>query len=315
MRRRALGSSGVTVGEIGLGCMPMDWAYLETSDDDPTAVIHRAIDLGMTMLDTADVYGPFTNEEAVGRGIAGRRDEIVLATKVGFRVGPNGGYPLVKDARPERIRTEVEGSLRRLGTDVIDLYYLHRIDEQVPFEDQWGALAGLVEAGTVRWLGLSEAGVDELERASAIHPVTALQSELSLWTREPLAEIVPWCRANRVSFVPFSPLGRGYLAGRIASASFQEADFRASNPRYTQEAIDANLAIVEGIRAVAERHEATPAQVAIAWTLAQGEHVIPIPGTKRLRYIEENAAAAELRLRREDLADLDALPEAFGTRY
>jgi aryl-alcohol dehydrogenase-like predicted oxidoreductase len=315
MERRALGTSGIDVSAIGLGCMPMDWGYVGSSDEDPARVIHRAIDLGVTFLDTADVYGPFTNEETVARALEGRRREVVLATKVGLLVGPNGGYPLRRDARPERIFREVEGSLRRLGTDVIDLYYLHRIDERVPLEEQWGTMASLVQAGKVRALGMSEASVADLERARAIHPVTALQSELSLWTRDPLADVVPWCAANGVAFVPFSPLGRGFLTGAVTSASFEDLDFRATNPRFTQEAIDANLGIVERVRRVADRHGARPAQIAIAWCLAQGEHVIPIPGTKRISHVEENVAASAIDLSDEDLAELDALPEAFGERY
>lgn len=315
MQRVTLGASGIQVGRVGLGCMPMDWAYLGVSEDDPARVIHRAIDLGVTFLDTADVYGPFTNEETVGRALGGRREEVVLATKVGLVVGPNGGYPLQKDARPERILREIDGSLTRLRTDVVDLYYLHRIDDAIPLEEQWGAMASLVQAGKARALGLSEASVPELGRAAAIHPVTALQSELSLWTREPLAEIVPWCAAHGVAFVPFSPLGRGFLTGTVTSASFEGSDFRATNPRFTPDAVAANQAIVEVVRGIGVRHDATPAQVALAWVLAQGEHVIPIPGTKRVRYLEENVAAASLALAPQDIAELDALPPAVGSRY
>jgi aryl-alcohol dehydrogenase-like predicted oxidoreductase len=321
MDRRPLGSNGFEVSRIGLGCMPMSWAYLgDTSKEEPSEaesirVIHRAIELGVNHLDTADVYGPYTNEELVGRALSGRRDEVVLATKVGVKVGPNGGYPLLRDARPERILEEVDGSLRRLRTDVIDLYYLHRIDEKVPFEDQWGAMVSLVDAGKVRALGLSEASIQELERARAVHPVAALQSELSLWTRDPLDEVLPWCRDHDVAFVPFSPLGRGYLTGTLSDASFEGLDFRATNPRFTPEALEANTTIVDVARRVGERHGATPAQVALAWCLAQGEHVLPIPGTKRIRYVEENVAAAALELTPRDLAELDDVPEAFGSRY
>ncbi len=316
VERRRLGSGGPEVGAIGLGCMPMNWGYFGGgSTEESIRVIHRAIELGVTHLDTADVYGPFTNEETVGRGLRGRRGEVVLATKVGVKVGPNGGYPLERDGRPERILEEVEGSLRRLETDVIDLYYLHRIDEKVPLEDQWGAMASLVEAGKVRMLGLSEASVEQLELAMAIHPVAALQSELSLWTRDPIGGVLDWCASHGVAFVPFSPLGRGYLTGSVTSASFEGLDFRRTNPRFTQEALDANMAIVEVARRVATRHGATPAQVALAWCLAQGEHVLPIPGTKRLAYLEENVAAASLHLSAEDLAELDDVPEAVGSRY
>jgi aryl-alcohol dehydrogenase-like predicted oxidoreductase len=295
--------------------MPMDWAYGGERGDDPTRVIHRALELGVTHLDTSDVYGPFTNEETVGRALEGRRDGIVIATKVGLRVGPNGGYPLERDARPERIVREVEGSLRRLRTDAIDLYYLHRVDEEVPFEDQWGAMASLVVAGTVRAIGLSEVTVEQLEAAAAIHPVAALQSELSLWTRDPIGGTLDWCATNGAAFVPFAPLGRGYLTGALTTASFEATDFRTTNPRFTQDALDANARIVEIVRGVAARLGATPAQVAIAWCLAQGEHVLPIPGTKRVRYLEENVGADDVRLSAEDLAELDALPPASTPRY
>jgi aryl-alcohol dehydrogenase-like predicted oxidoreductase len=305
----------VTFRGIGLGCMPMSFGYFGHSDDDPIEVIRRAVELGVTHVDTSDVYGPFTNEELVGEALEPIRDRVGIATKVGLLVGPNGGYPLVNDARPEHIVTAVEDSLRRLRVDAIDLYYLHRIDPAVPLEESWGAMAGLVEAGKVRALGLSEVTVGQLESARAIHPVAALQSELSLWTRESLDDVVPWCLANGVVFVPFSPLGRGFLTGTITRASFEDLDFRTKNPRFTPEAIDANLGIVDRVRAIADRHGATPAQIALAWVLAQGPHVAPIPGTKRLRYLEENLSAATIVLTDEDVADLEALPPAVGTRY
>jgi aryl-alcohol dehydrogenase-like predicted oxidoreductase len=311
-----LGSSGISVGRIGLGCMPMNWAYGGESDEvESFRAIHRALELGMTLLDTADVYGPYTNEDLLGRALQGHRDRAVVATKVGLIVGPNGGYPLPNDARPEHIREAIDASLARLRTDVIDLYQLHRIDPKVPLEESWGTMAELVAAGKARTLGLSEASIEEMRRAMAIHPVTSVQSELSLWTRDQLAEVVPWCRENGVTFIPFSPLGRGFLTGAITNASFDDMDFRAQNPRFTQEAIDVNLAIVEKIRVVGERHDATAAQIAIAWTLAQGDHVVPIPGTRRVRYVEENAAASTIELTPKDLAELDELPEAAGTRY
>ena len=301
---------------IGLGCMPMSFGYVDAeADDDPVDVIHRAIDLGAPMLDTADVYGPFSNEELVGAAIHDRRDRVEVATKVGLLVGPNGGYPLDRDASPRHVRSAIDASLGRLRTDVVDLYYLHRIDPNVAVEETWGAMAELVGAGKVRALGLSEVTVAEAERAHAIHPVAAIQSEMSLWTRDPLADIVPWCAEHGARFVPFSPLGRGFLTGAISVASFDESDFRSNNPRFTAEAVDANQAIVARVREVAERVGATPAQVALAWTLAQGEHVLPIPGTKRRRYLEENLAAGDLVLSPEDLADLDALPVAEGARY
>jgi aryl-alcohol dehydrogenase-like predicted oxidoreductase len=301
---------------IGLGCMPMSFGYVDApSDDEPVRVIRRALELGVPMIDTADVYGPFSNEELVGRALEGRHEDVVVATKVGLVVGPNGGYPLRRDARPKRILAEVHGSLRRLRTDVIDLYYLHRVDERVPLEESWGAMASLVEAGHVRALGLSEVGVDELERAHAIHPVAAVQSELSLWTRDAIADVLPWCAAHGAVFVPFSPLGRGFLTGSISSAGFDERDFRSTNPRFTDEAIAANQAVVTVVREVASRIGATPAQVALAWTLARGPHVVPVPGTKRVRYLEENMAADALTLGPEDLAELEAAPAASGARY
>ena len=282
---------------IGLGCMPMSFGYVDAdAEDDPVDVIHRAIDLGVPMLDTADVYGPFSNEELVGAAIHDRRDRVEVATKVGLLVGPNGGYPLDRDASPQHVRSAIDASLGRLRTDVVDLYYLHRIDPAVPIEETWGAMAELVDAGKVRALGLSEVTVAEAERAHAIHPVAAIQSEMSLWTRDPLADIVPWCAEHGARFVPFSPLGRGFLTGAISAASFDESDFRSNNPRFTAEAVDANQAIVARVREVAERVGATPAQVALAWTLAQGEHVLPIPGTKRRRYLEENLGAGDLVL-------------------
>ena len=296
--------------------MPMSFGYVDApSEDDPLGVIRRGLELGAAVFDTADVYGPFSNEELLGQALEGRREEAVVATKVGLVVGPNGGYPLRRDARPERIADQIHGSLRRLRTDVVDLYYLHRIDEQIPLEESWGAMASLVEAGHVRALGLSEVGIDELRRAHAIHPVAAVQSELSLWTRDAIPEVLPWCAAHGALFVPFSPLGRGFLTGSITSGSFDDRDFRASNPRFTDEAIAANQAIVRVARDVAGRHGATPAQVALAWTLAKGPHVVPIPGTKRLRYLEENMAAVRLRLDPDDLAELDDAPSASAPRY
>jgi aryl-alcohol dehydrogenase-like predicted oxidoreductase len=316
MDTRTLGSSAIVVGEIGLGCMPMNWAYVgHSSETESIRVIHRALDLGVTLLDTADAYGPFTNEELVGRALEGIRERAVLATKAGLVVGPNGGYPMRNDGRPEHIREAVDGSLRRLRTDVIDLYQLHRIDPNVPLEESWGAMAGLVTAGKVRALGMSEASVEELQRAHPIHPVATVQSELSLWFAERLDDVVPWCAANDAAFIPFAPLGRGFLTGTMTTASTDPQDFRSSLPRFTQEAIEANQAIVDRVRAVADRHDATPAQIALAWVLAQGLHIVPIPGTRRLRHLEDNAAASKIHLPAEDLAELNDLPEVTGTRY
>jgi aryl-alcohol dehydrogenase-like predicted oxidoreductase len=296
--------------------MPMSFGYVDApSEDDPVRVIRRALELGTAMFDTADVYGPFSNEELVGEALEASRDEATIATKVGLVVGETGGYPLRRDARPEHIAEAIEGSLRRLRTDVVDLYYLHRVDQHVALEESWGAMASLVTAGHVRALGLSEVDTDQLDRAHAIHRVTAVQSELSVWTRDALAEVVPWCAAHGAAFVAFSPLGRGFLTGSIGASGFDERDFRASNPRFTDEAIAANRAIVDVVRSVAARHAATPAQVAIAWTLAQGEHVVPIPGTKRMRYLEENMGAAGLALTAGDLTQLDQAPPSIAPRY
>jgi aryl-alcohol dehydrogenase-like predicted oxidoreductase len=303
-------------GRIGLGCMPMSFGYVDApSDDDPSEVIGRALDLGVTMFDTADVYGPFTNEEQLGAALDGRRDAATIATKWGLIVGPNGGYPLSRDARPERAAVAIRASLDRLRTDVIDLYYLHRIDDAVPLEASWSAMASLVDDGLVRAIGLSEVSVDELDRAHAIHPVAAVQSELSLWTRDALDGVVGWCAAAGATFVAFSPLGRGFLTGTVTDADFDERDFRATNPRFTAEAIAANRSIVDVVTRVAARHAATPAQVALSWVLSRGPHVIAIPGTKRIRYLEENTAATELELTPADLDELDAAPTPSAPRY
>lgn len=312
--RRALGSGGPEVGAVGLGCMGMSYAYgaAERDDEQSRAVLHRALDLGVTLIDTADVYGPFTNEELVGSALAGRRDEAFLATKCGLVLGPEGIRP---EGRPEHVRAAIDASLQRLGTDRVDLWQLHRVDPSVPVEETWGAMAEQVAAGKARALGMSEVGVEQLERAHAIHPVSTVQSELSLWTRDPLPKVLPWCKENGVGFLPYSPLGRGFLTGTLAPGSFDSSDFRSRNPRFTDEAMAANSALVEQVRAVADRVGATPAQVALAWVLAQGEHVVPIPGTKKLRYLEENAASAAVELSAADLAELDALPPPVGARY
>jgi aryl-alcohol dehydrogenase-like predicted oxidoreductase len=316
VEQRTLGSSGIAVSAIGLGCMPMSWAYGAGDESQSIAVIERALELGVTFLDTSDVYGPFTNEQLLGRAIAGRRDDLVLATKAGLVVEDRANYVLGRNGSPDHIREACEGSLQRLGVDAIDLYYLHRVDPEVPVEDSYGAMAELVAEGKVRSLGLSEVDVETLERAAAIHPIAALQSELSLWTRDALAEVLPWCAEHDVAFVPFAPLGRGFLTGALAvDSTFGEGDFRRNNPRFQTEALAQNQAIVERVRAIGEEVSATPAQVAIAWVLAQGDNVIPIPGTKRLRYLEENVAAADIVLDAHTLAQLDALPVPVGTRY
>jgi aryl-alcohol dehydrogenase-like predicted oxidoreductase len=317
MRTRTLGRDGPTVGAIGLGCMGMTYAYTTGGQHDVTskAVLNRALDLGVTLIDTADVYGPFSNEELVGRALRGRRAEAVLATKVGLVIDEKG-VPPRRDGRPEHVREGIDASLRRLGVDHVDLYQLHRVDPDVPLEETWGAMAEAVAAGKARAIGMSEVSVAELDRAQVVHPVASVQSELSLWTRGPITDgVLDWCREHGAAFLPFSPLGRGFLTGAITTASFAADDFRSRNPRFTEQAVAANQRLVEAVRAVATRAGATPGQVALAWTLAQDEAVIPIPGTKRLAYLEENAAAADLDLTKDDLAELDALPPAVGDRY
>ncbi|MFF4158883.1 aldo/keto reductase [Streptomyces sp. NPDC001678] len=320
MRTRQLSGTGPLVGAIGLGCMGMSWGYAESRRDDElsVAVIEQALDSGVTLLDTADVYGDGHNETLVGRVLARRRDEAVVATKVGMVVTDLATRAMRRDGSPAHIRRSVEASLRRLGTDVIDLYYLHRVDPAVPLEESWGQLSELVREGKVRGLGLSEVTVEEADRAHRVHPVSAVQSELSLWTRDaqaPGTDVVGWCAAHGAAFVPFAPLGRGFLTGSFERPDFEEGDFRATNPRFGDAAFAANLRIVEAVRSVAARHGATPAQVAIAWTLARGEHVIPIPGTKNPRYLADNIGAAALRLSPADLAELDAVPAPVGDRY
>ncbi|GAA3742452.1 aldo/keto reductase [Micromonospora maritima] len=315
---RQLWTDGPTVGAVGLGCMGMTWAYGDDPGaEDPDQVINHALDLGVTFLDTADMYGPFTNEEVVGRAVAGRRDEVVLATKGGNVVTDTDGdnFPIVQDGRPEHLRQAIDASLRRLGVDHVDLYYLHRPDPNVPVEDSIGAMAEMVAAGKARALGVSEFTVDQLDRAHAVHPISAVQSELSLWTRDHLTTSLDWCVRHGAAFVPFSPLGRGFLTGRYRDTVFAADDFRGRLPRFHQDNRAANLALVDRVEAIAARHHATAGQVALAWTLAQGDHVVPIPGTRRRTRLDENAAAARLRLTDTDLAELDALPAPAGTRY
>jgi aryl-alcohol dehydrogenase-like predicted oxidoreductase len=327
MRTTTLGSNGPEVGVIGLGCMGMTFSYdMETPRDEATsiAVIRQALDLGMTLIDTADAYGPHTNEELVGRALAGgQRDRAVLATKVGIvrdsveAADPsNSSADRALDGRPEYIRASIDGSLRRLGTDHVDLYQLHRVDPQVPLEESWGAMAETVAAGKARHIGLSEVTADEIKRAQAVHPVTSVQSELSLWTRDALAAVLPYCQEQGIAFLPFSPLGRGFLAGRFSSFDdLPRDDFRRGLPRFQQDALRANLAIVGRVREIATQAGATPAQVALAWVLSQGRHVVPIPGTKTPKYLADNAGAADIELSAAHLAELDALPAPRGARY
>ncbi len=307
--------AGRAVGAVGLGCMGMTFAYDSDLRDDETSssVIRRALDLGATLVDTADVYGPHTNEELVGRALHGRRDEAFLATKVGLVFSPDNAHG--RDGSPAYVRRACEASLGRLGTDHVDLYQLHRVDPATPVEDTWAEMAALVQAGKARAIGLSEVTVDEIERCHAIHPVASVQSELSLWTRDWSTAVLPWCTAHDVAFLAFAPLGRGFLTGAIPPRAFADDDFRSRLPRFTTDAMAANQDLVDEVRTVADRLGATPAQVALAWVLAQGPTVVPIPGTKRVSRLEENTAAADLVLGPDDRAALDALPPPTGSRY
>jgi aryl-alcohol dehydrogenase-like predicted oxidoreductase len=305
------------VSRIGLGAMGMSFGYTGAGSDDDESIraIHRALLLGVTLLDTAEVYGPYTNEELVGRAIKDRRDEVVLATKFGM-ISHTGGGPGNLDSSPANIRIAVEGSLQRLGTDHIDLYYQHRVDPNTPIEDTVGALAELVAEGKVRYIGLSEAGVDTIRRAYAVHPVTAVQSEYSLWTRDPEAAVLPLLRELGIGFVPYSPLGHGFLTGQIRSTDqLADGDWRKTNPRFTGENFQHNLRIADEVEAIAAEVGATPAQVALAWLLAQGDDIAPIPGTKRVSRVEENTAADGIELTAEQISKLDHLTPAAGEHH
>ncbi len=315
MKHISLG--GLDVSRIGLGAMSMSGYYNigEGSDAESIRAIHRALELGVTHLDTAEIYGPFTNEELVGRAIKGRRDQVVLATKFGL-VSHSGGGSGVLDSSPANVRAAVEGSLKRLGTDHIDLYYQHRVDPKTPIEETVGALARLVAEGKVRHIGLSEAGPATIRRAHAVHPVAALQTEYSLWTRDPEAELLPLLRALGIGFVPYSPLGHGFLTGKVRSPDDLAADdWRKTNPRFTEANFHRNLRIVREVEAVAAEVGATSAQVALAWLLAQGNDIAPIPGTKRVARVEENTAADRIALSPEQIARLNNLTPASGERH
>ncbi|GAA0660455.1 aldo/keto reductase [Streptomyces thermocarboxydovorans] len=330
MERRTIGAAALAVGAVGLGCMPMSWAYSTSQQrgEESLRAVHRALDLGSTLLDTADMYGPFTNELLLGRVLKERRAEAFVSTKVGLLVGDQH---IVANGRPGYVKRACDASLRRLQTDVIDLYQLHREDPEVPVEETWGAMAELVQAGKVRALGLCAVGarsarrpgtrlydatIRQLERVQQVFPVSAVQAELSVWSPEALRTLLPWCEARGIGFLAAMPLGNGFLTGTLTPGEgFEPDDLRARHPRFTAEMMAANQPIVAGLRRVARRHgeAVTPAQVALAWLLAQSPQVIPVPGTKHVRWVEENARAAELRLTREDFAEIAGLPPAQGS--
>ena len=317
MKQRNLGE--LTVSDVGLGCMGMSAFYGTTDEGEALATIDRALELGCNFLDTAELYGPFTNEELLAKAIDGRRDDFVIATKWGIRIEPDGegNFNRVLDGSLENARRSIDGSLKRLGTDHVDLWYAHRVDFNRPIEEQVGAMAEMVQEGKVRHIGLSEASADTLRRAHAVHPITALQTEYSLWTREVEEEILPACRELGIGFVAYSPLGRGFLSGRFKSPDeLDENDFRKHGPRFTGEALEHNQKLAAKVEEIAAEKGCTPGQLALAWVLAQGENVVPIPGTKRRRYLEENIAAADVDLSADDLARIDAeIPPAAGDRY
>ncbi len=316
MKTRKLGPQ-LEVSALGLGCMGMSEFYGQGDDTESTATIHRALDLGVTLLDTSDIYGPHTNEVLVGKAIAGRRDEVVLATKFGIVRDPANPASRGLNGSPDYVRASADASLKRLGVDHIDLYYQHRPDPDTPVEDTVGAMAELVEAGKVRYLGLSEVTPDILRRAHAVHPIAALQTEYSLWYRDVEADILPTARELGIGFVPYSPLGRGFLTGAVTSVDdLADNDFRRANPRFQGDNLAQNQRIVELVRELAAEKSVTPAQLALAWVLGQGEDLVPIPGTKRRKYLEENLAAVDIVLTTEDLERIgNAVPQAVGARY
>jgi aryl-alcohol dehydrogenase-like predicted oxidoreductase len=320
MQRIKLGGQGLEVSVQGLGCMGMTWAYGHGDEQAGLDTIDRALELGVTLLDTAEVYGPYTNERLVGRAIAGRRDRVELATKFGFSFDPDDPYgPRGLDGRPENVKRVCDESLERLGTDYLDLYYQHRVDPEVPIEETVGAMGELVQAGKVRYIGLSEASPEVIRRAHATHPLSAVQSEYSLWTRDPEGEVLPTLRELGIGLVAYSPLGRGFLTGQIRSVDdLPEGDWRRSNPRFQEDALRQNVELADRVRELAVERGITPAQLALAWVHAKGTDIVPIPGTKRPERLEENAAAAEIELSEQDVATLDqAVPAeaVVGGRY
>lgn len=318
MEMRHLGTRGLTVSALGLGCMGMSFAYGSGDEAESIATIHRALERGVTFFDTAEIYGPYTNELLLGKALRGKRDRAVVATKFGFRISEDPSHAITgTDGSPANVRRVAEASLERLGIDVIDLYYQHRRDPHVPIEETVGAMAELVAEGKVRYLGLSEVGVATLRRANAVHPISALQSEYSLWERGIEPEILPVLRELGIGLVPYSPLGRGFLTGRIAkSANLAENDFRRTDPRFSDEHARENAALVAIVERIAAVHGATPAQIALAWVLGQGEDVVPIPGTKRVSFLDDNLGAVEIALTAEDRVALDGLADrTAGERY
>ena len=320
MKKRKLGKSGLEVSAIGLGCMGMSFGYGPPKDkQEMISLLRAAVERGVTFFDTAEVYGPFTNEELVGEGLAPFREQVVIATKFGFKLDPKSGRSIGVDSRPEHIKEVAEASLKRLRTDVIDLFYQHRVDPEVPIEDVAGAVKELIEQGKVKHFGLSEAGVQTIRRAHAVQPVTALQNEYSLWWRRPEEEVLPVLEELGIGFVPFSPLGRGFLTGKMnENTTFDSSDFRNTLPRFTPEARKANRALVDLLGEIAKRKNATPAQIALAWLLAQKPWIVPIPGTTKLKRLEENVGAVEIELTRDDLREIESAAsqiEVQGARY